>query len=180
MIMLATGTGIAPMRSYVPLLFHDKVGANPEGSCKFSGLACLFLGVPCSNSLLYSVRVSDAFCAKKPEKFEETQPQRGYLDQQGVLAAWKARELEPPTPRGGAAQPKPRSREIKDTTFFQPERCLSFLDQLGVKTFRGMATVSEMYGSVVYVRQHRIPLKQGKHSRGSQTRRRPRASCSSR
>jgi len=52
-IMLATGTGIAPMRSYMRLLFHDKVGANPDGSRKFQGLAWLFLGVPYSNSLLY-------------------------------------------------------------------------------------------------------------------------------
>merc|ERR1739838_841746 len=52
-IMLATGTGIAPMRSYMRLLFHDKVGANADGSRKFQGLAWLFLGVPYSNSLLY-------------------------------------------------------------------------------------------------------------------------------
>ncbi|CAK0911137.1 unnamed protein product [Prorocentrum cordatum] len=52
-IMLATGTGIAPMRSYMRLLFHDKVGANADGSRKFQGLAWLFLGVPYKNSLLY-------------------------------------------------------------------------------------------------------------------------------
>merc|ERR1712226_577089 len=52
-IMLATGTGIAPMRSYLRLLFNDKAGANPDGSRKFNGLAWLFLGVPYSKSLLY-------------------------------------------------------------------------------------------------------------------------------
>jgi len=52
-IMLATGTGIAPMRSYLRLLFHDKVGANADGSRKFKGLAWLFMGVPYSKSLLY-------------------------------------------------------------------------------------------------------------------------------
>merc|ERR1712190_650984 len=52
-IMLATGTGIAPMRSYLRLLFHDKAGANADGSRKFKGLAWLFMGVPYSKSLLY-------------------------------------------------------------------------------------------------------------------------------
>merc|ERR1712066_504594 len=40
-IMLATGTGIAPMRSYYRYMFNDKVA---EG--KFQGKAWLFLGVP--------------------------------------------------------------------------------------------------------------------------------------
>merc|ERR1712216_631982 len=53
LIMLATGTGIAPMRSYLRYLFSDKAGANPDGSRKFKGLAWLFLGVPYSKSLLY-------------------------------------------------------------------------------------------------------------------------------
>jgi ferredoxin--NADP+ reductase len=52
-IMLATGTGIAPMRSYMRLLFHDKVGQAADGSRKFKGLAWLFMGVPYSKSLLY-------------------------------------------------------------------------------------------------------------------------------
>merc|ERR1719262_1785021 len=34
-IMLATGTGIAPMRSYLRYLFNDKVAANRDGSRKF-------------------------------------------------------------------------------------------------------------------------------------------------
>merc|ERR1711897_94111 len=52
-IMLATGTGIAPMRSYMRLLFHDKAGEAADGSRKFKGLAWLFMGVPYSKSLLY-------------------------------------------------------------------------------------------------------------------------------
>merc|ERR1712176_934164 len=52
-IMLATGTGIAPMRSYLRLLFHDKAGAAADGSRKFKGLAWPFMGVPYSKSLLY-------------------------------------------------------------------------------------------------------------------------------
>merc|ERR1712137_1023497 len=67
-IMLATGTGIAPMRSYMRLLFHDKVGANADGSRKFQGLAWLFLGVPYSNSLLY-VDEHDEYEKKFPDNF---------------------------------------------------------------------------------------------------------------
>ncbi|CAK9079929.1 unnamed protein product [Durusdinium trenchii] len=52
-IMLATGTGIAPMRSYLRLLFHDKAGASSDGGRKFKGKAWLFMGVPYSKSLLY-------------------------------------------------------------------------------------------------------------------------------
>lgn len=52
-IMLATGTGIAPMRSYLRLLFNDKAGASPDGGRTFKGLAWLFLGVPHSASILY-------------------------------------------------------------------------------------------------------------------------------
>merc|ERR1712007_40130 len=52
-IMLATGTGIAPMRSYMRLLFNDKAGEAADGSRKFKGLAWLFMGVPYSKSLLY-------------------------------------------------------------------------------------------------------------------------------
>merc|ERR1719284_1732355 len=52
-IMLATGTGIAPMRSYLRLLFNDAAGAAADGSRKFKGLAWLFMGVPYSKSLLY-------------------------------------------------------------------------------------------------------------------------------
>merc|ERR1711965_959723 len=67
-IMLATGTGIAPMRSYMRLLFNDKVGANADGSRKFEGLAWLFLGVPYSNSLLYDDEHKE-YMDKYPDQF---------------------------------------------------------------------------------------------------------------
>jgi len=67
-IMLATGTGIAPMRSYMRLLFNDKVGAAPDGSRKFKGLAWLFMGVPYSNSLLYDDEHKE-YASKYPEQF---------------------------------------------------------------------------------------------------------------
>jgi ferredoxin--NADP+ reductase len=68
-IMLATGTGIAPMRSYMRLLFNDKAGANPDGSRKFTGLAWLFMGVPYSNSLLYCDE-HDEYIEKFPDQFK--------------------------------------------------------------------------------------------------------------
>jgi len=67
-IMLATGTGIAPMRSYMRLLFNDKVGEAPDGSRKFKGLAWLFMGVPYSNSLLYDDEHVE-YKSKYPEQF---------------------------------------------------------------------------------------------------------------
>jgi len=67
-IMLATGTGIAPMRSYMRLLFHDKAGANADGTRKFSGLAWLFMGVPYSKSLLYDDEHRE-YKAKYPDNF---------------------------------------------------------------------------------------------------------------
>jgi len=67
-IMLATGTGIAPMRSYLRLLFNDKAGANSDGSRKFKGLAWLFLGVPFSASILYDDEHQE-MKAKYPDQF---------------------------------------------------------------------------------------------------------------
>merc|ERR1712061_616389 len=68
-IMLATGTGIAPMRSYLRLLFNDKAGANADGSRKFKGLAWLFMGVPCSASLLYDDEHKE-YIEKYPDQFK--------------------------------------------------------------------------------------------------------------
>merc|ERR1712187_511752 len=67
-IMLAAGTGIAPMRSYLRLLFSDKAGANADGSRKFKGLAWLFMGVPYSKSLLYDDEHKD-YTDKYPDQF---------------------------------------------------------------------------------------------------------------
>jgi ferredoxin--NADP+ reductase len=67
-IMLATGTGIAPMRSYLRLLFHDKAGANADGSRKFQGIAWLFMGVPYSKSLLYDDEHQE-YKTKYPDQF---------------------------------------------------------------------------------------------------------------
>merc|ERR1719443_2256464 len=67
-IMLATGTGIAPMRSYLRLLFNDKAGQNKDGSNKFKGLAWLFMGVPYAKSLLYDDENKE-YLKKFPDQF---------------------------------------------------------------------------------------------------------------
>jgi ferredoxin--NADP+ reductase len=67
-IMLATGTGIAPMRSYMRYLFNDKVAEAPDGTRKFKGLAWLFMGVPYSNSLLYDDEHKE-YTSKYPSQF---------------------------------------------------------------------------------------------------------------
>jgi len=67
-IMLATGTGIAPMRSYMRLLFSDAAGAAADGSRKFQGLAWLFMGVPWAKSLLYDDEHRE-YTSKYPDQF---------------------------------------------------------------------------------------------------------------
>ncbi|AEE29924.2 ferredoxin-NADP[+]-oxidoreductase 2 [Arabidopsis thaliana] len=62
-IMLATGTGIAPFRSFLWKMFFEK-----HDDYKFNGLAWLFLGVPTTSSLLYQEEF-DKMKAKAPENF---------------------------------------------------------------------------------------------------------------
>ncbi|KFK44126.1 hypothetical protein AALP_AA1G219100 [Arabis alpina] len=62
-IMLATGTGIAPFRSFLWKMFFEK-----HEDYEFNGLAWLFLGVPTTSSLLYQEEF-DKMKAKAPENF---------------------------------------------------------------------------------------------------------------
>jgi ferredoxin--NADP+ reductase len=69
-IMLATGTGIAPMRAYLRRMFDPGERArNPE--YQFRGLAWLFMGAPKTPNLLYDEDLK-SYEAEFPENFRYT------------------------------------------------------------------------------------------------------------
>ena len=69
-IMLATGTGIAPMRAYLRRMFDPQERAhNPE--YQFRGKAWLFMGVPTTPNLLYEEDFQ-SYLSAYPEHFRYT------------------------------------------------------------------------------------------------------------
>ncbi|KAH8072802.1 NADPH-hemoprotein reductase [Aureococcus anophagefferens] len=66
-IMVATGTGVAPYRGFVKRLFDEQTPANDA----FTGRAWLFFGGPTSDSILYP-ELWDAAKASKPDQFDLT------------------------------------------------------------------------------------------------------------
>ena len=69
-IMLATGTGIAPMRTYLRRMFDPGERAkNPE--YQFRGKAWLFMGAPTTANLLYDDDFN-SYAAEFPENFRYT------------------------------------------------------------------------------------------------------------
>jgi ferredoxin--NADP+ reductase len=69
-IMLATGTGIAPMRAYLRRMFDTEERAkNPE--YQFRGKAWLFMGVPTTPNLLYEEDFQ-SYLSAFPEHFRYT------------------------------------------------------------------------------------------------------------
>ncbi|MFN6482469.1 MULTISPECIES: ferredoxin--NADP reductase [unclassified Nostoc] len=69
-IMLATGTGIAPMRAYLWRQFKDaERAANPE--YQFKGFSWLIFGVPTTPNLLYKEELEE-IQQKYPENFRLT------------------------------------------------------------------------------------------------------------
>ena len=67
LIMVATGTGIAPYRGFLRRLFVEDTPANDA----FTGLAWLVLGVPVTDGLLYDDDWQEIL-ARKPENFRLT------------------------------------------------------------------------------------------------------------
>jgi ferredoxin--NADP+ reductase len=69
-IMLATGTGIAPFRAYLWRMFKDvEREANPD--YQFKGKAWLIFGVPYTENILYKEELEE-LQAKYPDNFELT------------------------------------------------------------------------------------------------------------
>ncbi|BAY23584.1 oxidoreductase FAD/NAD(P)-binding subunit [Calothrix sp. NIES-2100] len=69
-IMMATGTGIAPMRAYLWRQFKDKErAANPE--YQFKGFSWLIFGVPTTPNILYKEELEE-MQAKYPDNFRLT------------------------------------------------------------------------------------------------------------
>ncbi|BAY10480.1 ferredoxin--NADP reductase [Calothrix sp. NIES-2098] len=69
-IMMATGTGIAPMRAYLWRQFKDaERAANPE--YQFKGFSWLIFGVPTSPNILYKEELEE-MQAKYPDNFRLT------------------------------------------------------------------------------------------------------------
>ena len=67
LIMVATGTGIAPYRGFLRRLFIEETPA----AAAFKGLAWLVLGVPTSEGLLYDEDWQE-IAARKPDNFRLT------------------------------------------------------------------------------------------------------------
>jgi ferredoxin--NADP+ reductase len=69
-IMMATGTGIAPMRAYLWRMFKDaERAANPE--YQFKGFSWLIFGVPTSPNILYKEELEE-IQQKYPDNFRLT------------------------------------------------------------------------------------------------------------
>jgi ferredoxin--NADP+ reductase len=69
-IMMATGTGIAPMRAYLWRMFKDNErAANPE--YQFNGFAWLIFGIPTTPNILYKEELEE-IQQKYPENFRLT------------------------------------------------------------------------------------------------------------
>ncbi|MCP6759361.1 MAG: ferredoxin-NADP reductase [Fischerella sp. CENA71] len=69
-IMMATGTGIAPMRAYLWRMFKDaEKAANPE--YQFKGFSWLIFGVPTTPNILYKEELEE-MQAKYPDNFRLT------------------------------------------------------------------------------------------------------------
>ncbi|KAB8317443.1 ferredoxin-NADP reductase [Tolypothrix campylonemoides VB511288] len=69
-IMMATGTGIAPMRAYLWRMFKDNErAANPE--YQFNGFAWLIFGIPTTPNILYKQELEE-IQQKYPDNFRLT------------------------------------------------------------------------------------------------------------
>ena len=97
-IMLATGTGIAPMRTYLRRMFEDK--EREANGWKFRGKAWLFMGAPKTANLLYDEDFQ-RYESEYPDNFRYT----------------KAISREQQNPKGGRMYIQDRVTEYADEIF---------------------------------------------------------------
>ena len=91
-VMLATGTGIAPMRAYLRRMFEDS--ERKKNNWNFQGKAWLFMGAPKSANLLYEEDLQ-RYLEKYPENFKYTKAiSREQQNQQGGRMYIQDRVLE--------------------------------------------------------------------------------------
>ena len=116
-IMLATGTGIAPMRTYLRRMFEDK--EREANGWKFRGKAWLFMGAPKTANLLYDDDFQ-RYESEYPDNFRYT----------------KAISREQQNPKGGRMYIQDRVTEYADEIFAMIEDPKTHVYMCGL---RGMA-----------------------------------------
>lgn len=114
-IMLATGTGIAPMRAYLRRMFESGEH-NKNSGYKFKGKAWLFMGVPKTPNLLYEDDFS-RYLTEYPENFRYT----------------KAISREQQNPSGGRMYIQDRVTEHADEIFALIENPKTHVYMCGLK-----------------------------------------------
>ena len=114
-IMLATGTGIAPMRAYLRRMFEPGEH-NKNSGYKFKGKAWLFMGVPKTPNLLYEDDFS-RYLMEYPENFRYT----------------KAISREQQNPSGGRMYIQDRVTEHADEIFALIENPKTHVYMCGLK-----------------------------------------------
>ena len=114
-IMLATGTGIAPMRAYLRRMFEPGEH-NKNSGYKFKGKAWLFMGVPKTPNLLYEDDFS-RYLTEYPENFRYT----------------KAISREQQNPSGGRMYIQDRVTEHADEIFALIENPKTHVYMCGLK-----------------------------------------------
>jgi ferredoxin--NADP+ reductase len=114
-IMLATGTGIAPMRAYLRRMFEPGEH-NKNSGYKFKGKAWLFMGVPKTPNLLYEDDFS-RYLKEYPENFRYT----------------KAISREQQNPSGGRMYIQDRVTEYADEIFSLIENPKTHVYMCGLK-----------------------------------------------
>jgi ferredoxin--NADP+ reductase len=132
-IMMGTGTGIAPFRAYLWRMFKDKERqANPD--YQFKGLAWLFFGIPTTPNILYKEELEE-LQQKYPDNFRLTY----------------AISREQQNPQGGRMYLQDRIKENADAVWELVQKPNTHVYICGLKGMEGgidegMSAASSKYG----------------------------------